>query len=477
MPIRTRLFSLLVAALAPAAPLAAANLDGSPTDVGNAEAARLYTEANDYVTTMSEGSYSYAYLQFYWKNAQSNVDRVRRVYPGSPTARAIARGDLTLGPYPLDYFKRRVLFNLERKRLGAFDDVNCAIFLYGLDEKRNDPVREEALAGILEVMARRQRWGEVMAFPVLEQHRPLLLRSIFRVAADYDQKKIVEDLLKNTTPAERNAAGFDPIMAEALVLLGKPRSDLLAFVAAHPGDDVRTAALRAVVARAALIHRRESLHLSLGQSIPDLHFSVQRLAVRDDVQAMAAQLFPGRPETATPLLEVYRAALGTAPDSGAPAAAHLAYLTYLADEGRLDDMASYARAGALAAQARRACELKAIELYAEAGLSGDAERARNEFGARGAGEHDQAALAEFIGRMDSTRVPLVVREKTFADLPISDPCVLATAIMDWSLSPNRSQRGATPWDAVVFKVAGGFDNLPEPESTAVSDAASVVKPY
>src|SRR5208283_4793822 len=467
MPTRTRLFSLLVAALAPAAPLAAANLDGSSTDAGNAEAARLYTEANDYVSTMSEGSYSYAYLQFYWKNAQSNVDRVRRVYPGSPTARAIARGDLKLGPYPLDYFKRRVLFNLERKRLGAFDDVNCAIFLYGLDEKRNDPVREEALAGILEVMARRQRWGEVMAFPVLEEHRPLLLRSIFRVAADYDQKKIVEDVMNGATPAERIAAGFDPIRAEALVLLGKPRSDLFAFVAAHPGDDVRTAALRAVVARAVLIHRRESLHLSLGQSIPDIHFSVQRLAVRDDVPAMAARLFPGRPEAAAPLLDVYRAATD----------AHVAYLTYLADEGRLDDMASYARAAGLTAQARRACDLKAIELYAEAGRSGDAERARNEFGSRGAGERDQAALSEFIGRMDSARVTLVVREKTFADLPISDPCVLAAAILDWSLSPNRSQRGATPWDAVVFKVAGGFENLPEPESTAVSDAASAVKPY
>ena len=52
-----------------------------------------------------------------------------------------------------------MLYNLELKRLGAFDDVNCAIFLYGLDEDRNDPVRDEALANILEVMARRQRWG------------------------------------------------------------------------------------------------------------------------------------------------------------------------------------------------------------------------------------------------------------------------------------------------------------------------------
>jgi len=477
MPTRIRLLSLLVAALAPSAPLAAANLDGSSSEVGNAEAARLYAEANDYVTTMAEGDYSYAYLQFYWKHAQSNVDRVRRVYPDSPTARAMARGDLKLGPYPLDYFKERVLFNLERKRLGAFDDVNCAIFLYGLDPKRNDPIREEALAGILEVMARRQRWGEVLRFPVLEAHRPLLLRSVFRVAADYGQTTTAEDMLKSATEAEKKAADFDPIQAGALVLLGKPRSELYAFVAEHPEDAVRVSALRAVVERAVLIHRMEALHRSFGDSIPDVHFGVQRTAVRDDVPAVAAQLFPGRSEAAAPWLAVYRAAMGSAPEAGASVEAHLAYMRHLADAGQLDAMGSYAREGSLTERDRRACELRAVELYAEAGRIEDAERIRRQLAARSAADADQAGLAEFIGRMDSADVPLVVREKTFAELPISDPCILATAIMDWSLSPNRSQRGATPWDAVVTKVAGGFDNLPEAESSAVSDAASAVKPY
>ena len=467
----------MVAALAPAASLLAANLDGSSAEVGNPEAARLYTEANDFVTTMSEGTYSYAYLQFYWKHAQSNVDRARRVYPDSPTARAIARGDLKLGPYPLDYFRERVLFNLERKRLAAFDDVNCAIFLYGLDEKRSDPIRDGALASILEVMARRQRWGEVMAFPVLDEHRPLLLRSIFRVAADYDQRKIVESMLKEITPAEQTEAGFNPILAEAQALVGKPRSQLYQFVADHPEEDVRLAALRGIVERAVLIHRRDSLHLGSGDSIPTMHFAIQNLGLRDDVPAAALRLFPGRPAAAAPLLGLYSAALGIPPESQASVDAHLAYLRYLADQGQLDQVETYARENKLAGEARRACELKAIELLAEAGRSEDADRARKEFGAHDAGDSDQAALAEFIGRMDSTKVRLVVREKTFAELPISDPCVLAVAIMDWSLSPNRSQRGATPWDAVVFKAAAGFDNLPEPDSTAVSEAASAVKPY
>jgi hypothetical protein len=124
---------LLLAALSLSGPLRAANLDGSSPEVGNAEAVRLYVEANDFVTNMAERQYSYDYLQFYWKRAQSNIDRIRRVYPDSPTSQSLARGDLKIGPYPLDYFKERVLYDLELKRVGAYDDVNCAIFLYGLD--------------------------------------------------------------------------------------------------------------------------------------------------------------------------------------------------------------------------------------------------------------------------------------------------------------------------------------------------------
>ncbi len=477
MPTRFRLLAVVVAALASWTPLPAANLDWSSPSAGNAEAARLYAEANDYVSTMSEGSYSYAYLQFYWKHAQADVDRARRVYPDSPTAHAIVRGELKLGPYSLDYFKERVLFDLERKRLAAFDDVNCAIFLYGLDEKRDDPVREKALSSILEVMARRQRWGEVMAFPVLDEHRPLLLRSVFRVAADYDQKPIVESMLKEITAGEQKLAGFDPILAEAQALLGKPRSELYRFVDTHPDPEVRIAALRGVVERAVAIHRKEALRLSLGDSIPEEHFTVQRLGVRDDVADVARRLFPVNPDAAAPLLAVYSAAMGRRPGPSVPVEAHLAYMRYLADLERLDQVTAYPGESGLSGEDRRGCELKAIELTAEAGLTAAADRARKEFGARGAAEADQAGLAEFIGQMDSTKVRLVVREKTLAGLPISDPCVLAIAIMDWSLSPNRSQRGATPWDSIVTKVAGGFDNLPEPDSTAVSEAASAVKPY
>ena len=477
MPIRTRLLSLIAAALALAGAARAANLDGSTAAAGNAEAARLYQESDAFVTNMAEGDYSYAYLQFYWKRAQANIDRIRRVYPESPTAQALARGELKVGPYSDDYFKNRVLYNLELKRLGAFDDVNCAIFLYGRAEGRSDERRNLALATILEVMARRQRWGEALRFPVLAVHRPILLRSIFQVAAFYGANDLVKQLTASSSPAERKAAGFDALLAEGLALQGKPRADLYAFVEAHPDPEVRAAALRGVVERDILFRRYERLRIAFRDAIQTVHLVVQNAALRDDVNAVARRLYKRDPEKAAPLLALYSAAIGAAPDDEAPAEAHAAYLQFLADAGRWDAFKSYAAGAGTSPSTRRALSLKAIELYAEAGQTQDAERARAAFAAAGTPEADDAALAEFRGRMDSPDLPLVVRKRTFADLPISDPCLMAVAIMEWSLTPNRSQRGETPWDPVVTRYAGGFENLPLPKSAVVGDAASTVKPY
>jgi hypothetical protein len=457
--------------LALSATLRAANLDGSSPEVGNAEAVRLYGEANDFVNNMAEGQYSYDYLQFYWKRAQSYVDRIRRVYPDSPTAAALARGDLKLGPYPLDYFRERVLYDLELKRLGAYDDVNCAIFLYGLNENRNDPIRDAALEDIVEVLARRQRWGEALRFPVLTVHRPLLLRSIFRIAALYDQEDILRHMTRITTAAERQLAGFDPITAEAMALGGVPRSEMYRYVADHPAEDVREAALKGVVEREMLIRHAEMTHEKFKDSVTTVHLVARRVTYRDNIADVAARLYPDRPELAGPLLAVYSASQGVAPDGAAPADARLAYMRFLADSGRFDEMGAYAAAG------DGPCQLMAIELYAEAARTDDAERARKEYALKGDAEANAAGLAEFRGRMDAPDDQLVVRTETFADVPISDPCVMATAIMDWSLTPNRSQRGATPWDAVVARFAGGFVNLPKPKSAVVGDAASTVKPY
>jgi hypothetical protein len=474
---RLRLLSLVLPAFLAAASLRAPNLDGSSAADGDAEAARLYTRANDYVSGMQEGSYSYAYLQFYWKRAQSNIDRIRNVYPDSPTAKALARGELKIGPYPLDYFKERVLYNLETKQLGAFEDINCSIFLFSLDTKRSDAVRDTTRLEIVEALAHRQRWAEALRFPVPDAQRVRLLSTIFRVAAFDGHQDIVDRLVKTTPQATRDAAGFNAILAEAMALQGRPRPDLYAFVAGHPQAAVRASALRGVIERDIEIRRMEGLHIAIDASIKTSHFVVQNVSLRDKVTDVATQIYAGDVDAAAPILAVYFASTGRAPESSGPLEAHTAYMNYLFSSGRLGDAATYARDNDLGASARRVCELKLIGLYAEAGEMPEAERARKAFAPAFSPGADEAALAEFEGRLDRPDSPVVAYAKTFADLPITDPCVLATAIMEWSMSPNRSQRGATPWDAVVQRFAGGFDNLPKPKSSAVSEAASTLKPY
>ena len=479
MLIRTRLLLLLIPVLLASGSVRAASLDGSPPAVGAAEAARLYERANDYVTRMQEGEYSYVYLQFYWKRAQANVDRVERVYPDSPTARALESGQLKLGPYALGYFRDRVLYDLELKRVGSLDQVNCPIFLYGLDPKRADGLRDAALESIIETLARQQRWGEALIFPVLNKHRPLLLGTIFRVASRYDQKDIVERLIASTPPAMQEAASFWPSLAEAQALLGKPRGDLDALLKKHPQDAVRRAALLGIVRREVLIRRLQALHVAIQGTIATTHFELLNLQVRDDVRAAAARFFPGRPGAAEPILAVYRAALGEEPAPDAPKEAHLAYLRFLADADRFDAIDAYADRPGLGfgAPVRLACRLDAIELYAEAGRDADADRRRGALADSHPADADQAGLAEFRGQLDCTEHPVTIRQKTFASLPIHDPCVLAVAIGDWALCPNQSIRGAAPWDAVVYRFAGGFERLPAPASKAVSTAASTLLPY
>jgi hypothetical protein len=288
---------------------------------------------------------------------------------------------------------------------------------------------------------------------------------------------VIKKMTAQTTPSERKAAGFDPLLAEALALQGNPRVDLYKFVDEHPDAAVRRAALSGVIEREILIHRMETLRVSFASSIQTIHLVVQHPSLRDDVASVGAKLFGGSVDDAAPQLAIYFASQGKAPASGDMPEAHLAYLQYLADAGRMGDVATYMRDNGLSGETRHACDLKVIEIYSAAGETSEAESARKAFAPDFSPGADEAALAEFRGRLASTEAPFEARKNSFADLPITDPCVVAVAIMEWSLAPNRSQRGATPWDAVVARFAGGFDNLPKPKSAIVGDAASTLKPY
>ena len=206
------------------------------------------------------------------------------------------------------------------------------------------------------------------------------------------------------------------------------------------------------------------------------HYDLRNLTVRDNVDSVARQLFPNGNSEAQDLILGYRAALGQRPPEEASVETHLAYLEYLAAFERFDEVESYA--AGLPDAFHAPAELKEIELFAAGGRLADAERHRAAYAEGGdPARSDAAALARFLGQIECNDPVLTVHEKTFSELPIKDPCVLAQAITEESLRPNRSIRGAPPWDAVVYKYDAGFDHLAAPKSNAVRDAASSVKPY
>jgi hypothetical protein len=469
---RTRLthfFTAIVLALLPALAYAA------PADPAEdaAEAKRLYDSARDYVVNINEGPHSYAYIQFHWKRSQANIERILRVYPATPTARSLAAGQLKLGEFELAYFKDRVLSRLEEKRLAAYDAVNCAIFLYNFQENRWDDTRRAAYGRILEVLSQQKRWAEALRFPEREGERAFKAAAIFRVAARLEANDVVKQLLA-TTPDE-DLPATHALLGEALALRGRSRNEILQLIEDSTSEVVKQGVLSGMIQREVAIQRAAALRVPT-KNIVIAGQPLQRPTVRDDIAATAQAFFPTPTAASAELLDSYRAALGARPALDAPTSVHLAYLEYLAAFEKFDELESYL-AAALPAATRQPAALKAVELYAQAGRTADVARHRAPLVNAGGALAQTVALAEFRGQMNSTEVPLTVHPTTFSDLPITDTSVLAQAIMEWSLTPNRSIRGAAPYDTVVQKFLPGYANIPAPKSDAVRDAASALKPY
>lgn len=452
-----------------------ASFGADSPEVAKAESATLFRRAEDYVTRIPEKDYSYAYLQFYWKRAQSNLDRIERVYPDTETGRRLREPGAKIGPFDLTYFKERVLPRLEEKKLAAFDAVNCSIFLFNLEPSRWDAGRRAALQSILEVLSRQKRWSEALSFPVLDEDRPLRMATIFRVAARYNEKKLVKELLDNTKAAELPALW--PILGEAMALNGTPRTDIAALLDDHPQDAVRLAVLNGMIDRELGIQRAATLKQETSENIPRTHYALMNLAVRDDVDSVAKTFFPSPNPAAALALARYHAGRGQKPDRDAPPEVQAAYLDFIVLSGKVDAIDRYQKSLSLGGADRDALELKLVEVYSRLGQTAAAQAVKSRLLASDASLADAAAAAEFQGRMDSLDAPLTVREHTFSDLEIKDPCLLVQSIMDWSLTPNRNIRGAAPWDSVVRKFLPGFENLPLPKSKEVQDASSASKPF
>lgn len=432
----------------------------------DAEAARLYERADSYVRNVAEGPYSYSYIQFHWKRAGTNIDRILRAHPGSPTAQKLAAGELKIGPFTPGYFKERVLPRLEEKKVAAFDAVNCAIFLYTEETNTDAAGKKRLLEEIILTLCRQVRWGEALAYPVLDTERSWLWNLVTRQAVTYRNDKLADELVTNAQ--NENKTLLLHTQAEALGFRGETAEDLEKFLADHADHaaSLRPAILRGLVRRQKHIDRTLAAHRPLK-------------GLYDGVDGV--QLPPATAEKPWADLAAFYATFGDNP----PAEARAAYARYHAFLGRFNEAAKLAPESAWVADAldwlieqeryadalalgrkHPAATADLVLLLARAGRLAEAD----EVAAR-AGGGEELVFARTRGQLLSTAHVFLVREHTFANLALKDPNLTGRLICEWSLTPNRALRGAAPWDAVVFKFAPGFENLPAPKDKNKVEAA------
>lgn len=439
----------------------------------DAEAGRLYDRAVAYVNNVVEGQYSYSYIQFHWRRTSANLDRILRAYPSSPTAEQVRTGQLNLGPYTPAYFKERVLPRLEEKKVASFDAINCAIFLYGLENNQDAAGKKQLLAAIIQTLCRQIRWGEALGFPVLDNERPWLWNEVIRQTTIYHNDKLTDELLTNIT-AEHKPKLLATV-AEGLAFRGETVADLEKFLAKE-GDTpaLRTAVFLGLLRRELPIQRA----LAAQHPLKGLYSGVdgiQKPEQNADLPAWLQTIAAGKErDDANRNYAHYLANLGRLDEArqllpaDQQAGLAFSFAAHLVDTGEFDAAqnlpATFGLNDAQTAQFR----LRLLELLAESGPDKDAAAVREKIPAAFATE---AAYREFHGRILSTEKQVVVREHTFANLPLTDPNLVGRLVCVWSLTPNRTLRGAAPWDALVYKFAPGFDNLPPPKDKKKVEAA------
>lgn len=437
----------------------------------DAEAARLYNRADAYVRHVDEGQYSYAYMQFYWKRAGANIDRILRAYPSSPTAKKILADELRVGPFEHIYFKERVLPRLEEKKVGSFDAVNSAIFLYELKGNHDSPTRRDLLAQIITTLCWQKRWGEALNFPVLEEGKAWLWQIVTGMAV-YKHQSLADQLIKNT--AKEDLPALLDTVAHYRAFRGDPADELEKFLAQYPGNaNLRAAAFSGLVRREIPIQRAVLLKLPL-KGIFDGYYAVEKPDQRADLAAFLSTIPPGPAlERARHDYARYLAAIGQLDEArkfadGDQLDVAVSYAKHLIDFERYQEAITLPQRFSLSPATAAAFRLQLIELLAQSGRDEEVASVRKEIPAN---LSTQAVYDEWRGRILSTENQLVVRERTFADIPFHDPNLLGQLVCEWSLTPNRTLRGAAPWDAIVYKFAPGFENLPPPKDQKKVEAA------
>lgn len=455
------------------ASLFGANIGPFAGPEADAEAARLYERANDYLKNVTEGRYSYAYIQFYWKRSGANLDRIVTAYPSSPTAKQVRSGALTLGRFTPTYFKERVLPRLEEKKVAAFDAVNCAIFLYGLESNQDEAGKKALLAAIVQTLCRQIRWSEALAFPVLDAERPWLWNEVLRQASIYHNDKLMAELLANITTEAKPV--LLATVAEGLAFRGDTVEELEKFLTANGNaPELRAAAFAGLLRRELQIQRALDAKRPL-KGLYDGVDGIQKVEQRADLPGFLATIPAGSAhDAAVRGYAHWLAGLGRIAEARqiAPASAHPAlafsYATWLIAREEFTQALNLAETFSLPAGLAEQYQLHLLQRLAEAGRTTESDTVRARIPARLAA---LAAYREFRGKLLSTENQLVVRENVFSEPSLTDPNLTGRLICEWSLTPNRTLRGAAPWDAVVFKFAPGFENLPPPKDKKKVEAA------
>lgn len=438
-----------------------------------AEAMRLYTRANDFVNNLDEGKYSYAYIQFHWKRAGANLERILRAYPSSPTAKKIQADELMVGEFSHIYFKERVLPRIEEKKVGAFDAINNAIFLYYLPSNTDFTGRRELLRQIIITLCRQERWDEVITFPVPpEDGTPWLWQLITRMAV-YKKAKIADELLLNSKISDLPA--LLAIVAESRAFRGDTREQLEIFLQENASSpELRAAIFAGLVRREIQIQRARELKRPLA-GLYDGVDAIQKPEQTIDLAAFLQTITvgPWQPEAHRNYAR-YLAALGRLTEARSlvePAEQLMlvtAYAEYLVATEEYGQALALPTVFKLTPSDATAYRLHLIKLLAQAGRETELAHTRTQLPANLAA---QAVYQEWHGRILSIQNQLVVREHTFALIPLADPNLLGRLICEWSLTPNRNLRGAAPWDAVVYKFASGYAQLPPPKDKNKMEAA------
>jgi hypothetical protein len=435
-----------------------------------AEAQRLYDRADLMVRKISEGEYSYDYINFHYQQAMKNIDRILLEYPDTAYGRKVAQGEVNLGPYTIEHFRTALLAQLGDMKEATESVVNCAIYLYDLPEA-NPADSHLALAQILETLCRLVRSDEATIFPTQPQDQLYAQETIVRVVAEYAQHDLALSILEGADAPQQPALAA--AYGEGLAVGGSKLSALneLADQYPTPGKTVEIGILRGMVERERLFYRdqfdqvkqkrdreaRQALEKS-GKTPA----APKEAAVRYDVPAFYREKFGDHPPAGAVAVYASLLALEGQLDDARALVAHTDeadlvtviqnYYEHLSLTGELTGQENLHRQLGISGDNEARCELKLVELLAENARYAEADKLEHAGMEEFPKFHDQFVRSRMRGVFYSRVDLFYLNAKTIPSLDIKDPAVAAEVLLDWFLSPNRLLKGSS-WgaDAIIFK--------------------------